>query len=87
MIELGQKIRFKPTCSPGEGRMAMGCPTEVTGTVTYINRAHRWYRLEYEVNGAKLAECFPLPVKPDDGPAPSYSAHHKGTIQRERKKT
>lgn len=86
MIELGQKKRFKPTCFLGESRMTAGCPIEVIGTVTYINEAHRWYRLEYEIDGVKLAECFPLPVKPDAGPAPSCSAHHKGAIQRERKK-
>ena len=46
----------------------------VTGEVVYINHAHHWYRVRYQLPGADLPqhECFPLPVERDPEP-PKYN--------------
>lgn len=31
-------------------------PREVTGTIIHINQAHRYFTVEYEVNGYKLRQ-------------------------------
>ena len=31
-------------------------PRPVTGTITYINWAHRWFRVTYKVNGTELSQ-------------------------------
>lgn len=31
-------------------------PRTVTGTITYINWAHRWFRVTYKVNGTELSQ-------------------------------
>ena len=31
-------------------------PRAVTGTITYINWAHGWFRVTYEVNGVELSQ-------------------------------
>ena len=68
MIELGDKIRFKPAAnhdkSAGFGEI-LG--VEVTGTVVSIHAEHRWYRVAYPTPQGELHECFPLPQDP--GPA------------------
>ena len=63
MPELGDKIRFRPAAFAGEMEdpKALGwlmIPRVVTGTIVYINRSHRFYDVEYEVQGVKLREAF-----------------------------
>lgn len=63
MIEIGDKINFRPTAFMSEGAMTKSsrAPVSVWGTVTYINEAHGWYRVEASFNGgAVLRECFKI---------------------------
>ncbi len=64
MIEVGDKIRFKPAAfleRVSENQVQFyGAVIAVTGTVERIHAAHGWYRVEYEVNGVTQHECFPL---------------------------
>ena len=62
--EVGDQKVFRPT--PFEIEHAMSLLTlradiqlEVTGTVDYVNAAHRWYRVRYETPaGGVQHECF-----------------------------
>ena len=60
--KIGDKYTFIPEAFIGEasgflpGRQAI--PRRVTGTVTYINEAHRWFLVEYWVHGFHLSESF-----------------------------
>ena len=62
--EVGDQKVFRPT--PFEIEHAMSLLTlradiqlEVTGTVDYVNAAHRWYRVRYETpEGGVQHECF-----------------------------
>lgn len=60
--ELGDKYTFTPEAFNGEakghlpGRQEI--PRRVTGKVTYINETHRYFRVEYEIHGCHLSECF-----------------------------
>lgn len=59
---LGDRMSFIPSAFFGEmkgtlpGREEL--PRWVTGTVTQIHETHHWFRVEYEVNGYRLSECF-----------------------------
>lgn len=66
-VNIGDKISFKPSCwyaTRGEQGpqsqewLPMG--DTVTGTVDYINEAHNWYRVAYEISGTVQHECFPI---------------------------
>lgn len=64
MIELGDKRRFVP-CGYVEhvketDRVRYEAVDIVTGEVVYINQAHGFYRVAYEVRGILFHECFPL---------------------------
>lgn len=58
-VGLGEKYRFKPSaftqCDPGGGRPVVGW---VTGKVIYIHATHRFFTVEFEVNGKRLRENF-----------------------------
>lgn len=57
MPDIGEKISFIPdafTRVEKDPRV----PVRVAGIVDYINRAHRYYRVRFEVNGYTLYECF-----------------------------
>lgn len=61
--DLGEKFYFTPAAFVGEfnnparsGRRDV--PRSVTGRVVYINDNHRYFDVEYEVNGVKLREAF-----------------------------
>lgn len=62
MIELGDKITFKPHAyfeNPAQLSMfGANCPT-VTGEVIYINEEHRYYRVQWRAAaGCICHECF-----------------------------
>lgn len=63
-IEIGDKIRFRPAANYDH---SAGFPSElqieVTGTVEYINRAHGFYRVRYELPGCEGHECFKIDNK------------------------
>ena len=45
-------LREKSAMLPGQKPV----PREVTGTIIHINQAHRYFTVEYEVNGYKLRQ-------------------------------
>lgn len=59
---LGEQMSFIPEAFFGETKGTLPgreeLPRRVTGQVTYINETHHWFRVEYEVNGYRLSECF-----------------------------
>lgn len=61
-IQIGAPYRFVPSAFVGEksgvlpGKKEL--PRSVTGRICYINRAHRFFQVAYEVNGYHLTECF-----------------------------
>lgn len=54
---LGDKIRVTPSAftDPQDKSSAQG---EVTGTVVYINTAHRFFSVEFDLNGFRFRESF-----------------------------
>ena len=58
MVEIGQKVKFDPyaeangTCS----RTLKG--NLVTGTVMLVNKAHKWFSIEYFINGSKQRTSY-----------------------------
>lgn len=62
-IQLGSACSFVPTAfidvrTPGRPSKQIETPRRVTGRVTYINRAHRFFMATFEVNGCTLNESF-----------------------------
>lgn len=59
---IGSKVTFIPTAfTAGTGAKGLGgseVPRKITGTVTYINRRHRFYTVEYKIDGYTMRECF-----------------------------
>lgn len=61
-MKVGDKITFRPSFDSGtyekseEQRTYVRHP--VTGTIVGHNRAHRFYRVEFEIGGTKFHECF-----------------------------
>ena len=60
MVKIGDEIRFRPSAFMTEGALTKFCgiPIEVTGKVCYINQEHRFYRVQVQLEGAVLHECF-----------------------------
>lgn len=58
MIEIGDKITFRPAAFFDNPSGYGPAPTQVTGTVIYINKEHRYYRVAYEMPGCIGHECF-----------------------------
>lgn len=60
--KIGSSVTFTPTaftegtCSKGLGGAEV--PRKITGTVTFINRRHRFYTVEYKIDGRTMRECF-----------------------------
>lgn len=59
--EIGMPYRFEPTADAAVYKL--DCRDEkrrlqVTGRIVYINRAHRFFTAEYELNGYRLKESF-----------------------------
>ena len=57
MIKLGQKVRFDPL----EGMLFYGADsfrTTVTGVITAIYKAHRWFLVEYGEKKIRMAFKF-----------------------------
>ena len=61
-IQLGAPYTFVPSAFFGErfggplGQKALS--RKVSGRITYINWAHRYFTATAEVNGSTLRECF-----------------------------
>ena len=62
--ELGDRQTFIPAAFEGEHQQGLlsirpAAEARVTGTVVYINEAHRWYRVRFDLPGGVPAfECF-----------------------------
>ena len=62
--EIGDRRTFVPAAFEGEHQQGLrsirpDADAKVTGTVIYINEAHRWYRMRYDLPGGVPAfECF-----------------------------
>lgn len=60
--EIGEKIRFRPRAfAEGLGIADRDIDDRrgmVTGRVTYINRAHRFYCVAFEAGETTMHECF-----------------------------
>ena len=62
-IQLGASYSFVPEAfidvhTPSRPSKQKEIPRKVTGRVTYINRAHRFFVTAFEVNGCTLSESF-----------------------------
>ena len=62
-IQLGMACSFVPTAfidihTPGRPTKQNETPRRVTGRVTYINRAHRFFVASFLVSGCTLNESF-----------------------------
>lgn len=60
MIKIGDKYCFKPSAFfTSTAQFGDASPVKtVTGTVVYINEAHRYFRVEYVLPGCIGHECF-----------------------------
>lgn len=62
--EIGDRKTFVPAAFEGEHQLGLtairpSAENRVTGTVVYINEAHRWCRIRFELPGGIPAfECF-----------------------------
>lgn len=62
--EIGDRRTFIPAAFEGEHQQGLRAirpeaEAEVTGTVVYVNEAHRWCRVRYDLPGGVPAfECF-----------------------------
>lgn len=64
---VGQKLLRKPTIHVRDIKENAGT---IPCVVTYVNRKHLWYEVEFEtLNGKKFRESYKLPVStaPSDG--------------------
>ena len=52
-VQLGERVRFLPTCFCRDATENM-----VTGRIVYINRQHRYYLAEYLAGRQVLREAF-----------------------------
>ena len=62
-IQLGAAYSFAPTAfidnhASGRPSKQIETPQRVTGRITYINRAHRFFVATFEVNGCTMNESF-----------------------------
>lgn len=69
---IGAQIRFKPSCWFAQrtgrqgGDVMVPGGFEVTGTVDYVNEAHGWFRVKYEIFGNVNHECFKFQQENED---------------------
>lgn len=82
-MEVGDSYTFRPSCMlpsvclPGKGeeKLVVNVP-QVTGTVIYINEAHRWFRVRYVTPaGITYHECFPIRQEPEPMPEEAPAPH------------
>lgn len=63
-MRIGDYYTFVPAGFTGEKhgtvKQAQALPHKVTGTIVGINRAHRFCRVRFNVNGVILHECFKI---------------------------
>ena len=60
-VKLGDTKTFRPAAYERPTAGLGGRLGIVTGTVTFINKKHGWYRVEYETKYfGRQHECFPL---------------------------
>ena len=60
-VKLHQKVSFIPFTmldKDGGTKFEWGVPSAVRGEVTYINQAHSWFLVSYDVGGYILRETF-----------------------------
>ena len=61
-MELGQRVHFVPHAflseKSGTGLGTHPVPRAVTGVISYINGAHRYYTVTYSVHGMRMLESF-----------------------------
>ena len=57
---IGETVRFRPTVfmRPSEQGQTPGIEYELTGRVTYVNAAHRYFAVEAPCHGYTIRECF-----------------------------
>ena len=59
---IGSKVTFIPAAfTAGTGSKGLGgveVPRKVTGKVTFVNRPHRFYVVEYKIDEGIMRECF-----------------------------
>lgn len=69
MVKIGDEMTFTPSAWAGEGGLGLLKSKTVTGRVDYINRAHRYYRVRYELDtfcGRVVGyECFTIAPEGD----------------------
>lgn len=54
-FRVGDEYRFRPAALMSEGNENGNHRVEkVTGTITYINHAHRYFLVEYRLNGYRM---------------------------------
>ena len=62
--EVGDRKTWIPAAFEGEHQQGLrslrpDAEAQVTGTVVYVNQAHRWYRVRFDLPGGVPAfECF-----------------------------
>lgn len=60
-MRIGDTINFVPCCGkddPQTHAPRLKHEQKVRGRIVGVNRAHHWYRVEYEINGYVGHECF-----------------------------
>ena len=56
---IGKKATFLPNTSDVSGKsQRFGMEEKATGIVVYVNKDHRYFRVEYTMRGPILHECF-----------------------------
>ena len=56
---MGRTVKFIPTaCNERNKGQVAEYVQPVTGHIDYINKAHGWFRVSYQINGCALFECF-----------------------------
>ena len=58
MIEVGQKVRFDPFIEITGFASADNRGRYVTGTVVMVNHDHRWFSVDFSINGVKQRTSF-----------------------------
>ena len=60
-MKIGDTINFVPCCGKDDPQThdpRRKHEQKVRGRIVGVNRAHHWYRVEYEINGFVGHECF-----------------------------
>lgn len=61
-VGVGDSYGFTPAAfydfDANRAAVLQSCAGKISGTVVQIHEEHRWFRVEAEVNGARIRECF-----------------------------